>query len=305
MPAWVVLALFAFLGGTFGSFFNVVAWRLPLGMSLSRPRSHCPKCGTSIPWYRNLPVATWVLQRGRCAWCASPIPPRYVLVELFCALLGLGWAFLLLRGHWNDGADAAGWIVFALAGVPVALIDWDTFEIPDGLVVVAGVAAVLARVLFSEFPVQELAGSLRAGLLACGLLYAISFLSRVGLGWVGGWARSCLAGRPSSDRRRHPHLARLLFRWSRFHPDIEALGLGDVSLGLAAGAALGFPAVFLGLPFAAVFGIVGWLLRPRALAETQTRAAGLDSQALPFGPFLVAGFLVAALLLGNGSPPSF
>ena len=49
MPAWVVLSLFTFLGATFGSFFNVVAWRLPLGMSLSHPRSHCPKCGTSIP----------------------------------------------------------------------------------------------------------------------------------------------------------------------------------------------------------------------------------------------------------------
>ncbi len=303
MPAWVVVSLFTFLGATFGSFFNVVAWRLPLGMSLSRPRSHCPKCGTSIPWYRNLPVATWVLQRGRCAWCACVIPPRYVLVELFCALLGLGWAVLLLRGHWANPADAAGWIVFALAGVPVALIDWDTFEIPDGLVVVAGAASVFARMVFSEFPVDELAVSLRAGLLACGLLYAISFLSRVGLGWIGAWARSCLGGRPASDRRRFPRLTRLLLRWSRFHPDIEALGLGDVSLGLAAGAALGFPAIFLGLPFAAIFGIAGWLLRPQDVAIKQTSMVGLDRQALPFGPFLVAGFLMAALLVGNGMQP--
>jgi prepilin signal peptidase PulO-like enzyme (type II secretory pathway) len=218
-------------------------------------------------------------------------------------LLGLGWAVLLLRGHWENPADAAGWIVFALAGVPVALIDWDTFEIPDGLVVVGGAASVLARMLFSDVPVDELAVSLRAGLLACGLLYAISFLSRVGLGWIGAWARSVLAGRPASDRRRFPHWTRLFLRWSRFHPDIEALGLGDVSLALAAGAALGFPAIFLGLPFAAIFGMVGWLLRPQEVARQQTSLAGLDRQALPFGPFLVAGFLVAALLLENGMSP--
>jgi len=305
MPAWAVLPLFAFLGGAMGSFFNVVAWRLPLGMSLSRPRSHCPKCGTPIPWYRNLPVATWVLQRGRCAWCGCRIPPRYALVELFCALLGLGWGVLVLRGHWEVASDAAGWIVFALAGVPVALVDWDTFEIPDGLVVAAGASSVAARLAFSEFPPEEAVRCLREGLLACGLLYAISFLSRVGLGWIGSGARSCLRDRPAADRRRHRVLARLLLRWARFHPDIEALGLGDVSLALAAGAALGFPAVLLGLPFAAVFGMAGWLLRPADLAREQTSQAGLDRQALPFGPFLVAGFLVAALLLGSGGFPRF
>ncbi|MCB9496868.1 MAG: prepilin peptidase [Fibrobacteria bacterium] len=289
------------MGAAFGSFFNVVAWRLPLGMSLNRPGSHCPKCRTPIPWYRNIPVATWLVQRGKCAWCGCRIPLRYVAVEFFCGVLGWTWALLALRGHWPDAASAGGWLAFALSGVPIALIDWDTFEIPDGLVVFALVSSLLARGILAEQPMPELVLALRDALLACGLLYLISFGSRVVLGWMGRWTRTLMRLSPRSWRRGP--LAPLGFRWARFHGDMEALGLGDVSLALAAGAALGFPAIVLGLPFAAVFGMVVHLLRPASVARAQTEGTGLDAQALPFGPFLVAGFLVASVCLQGASIP--
>lgn len=280
-----------------GSFFNVVAWRLPRGMSLSFPPSHCPGCSAPIPWYRNIPVATWLLQRGRCARCGCRIPARYVLVEAFCALLGLGWAALALSGHWADPGMAAGWIVFALAGVPIALIDWDTFEIPDGLVVVAGLGGGLARVLFAETPAETLLPAIRDGLLACGGLYALSFSSRVALGWVGSSSRRILRNTRSRRHGAGRPLVRLLLRWARFDGDVEALGLGDVSLGLSAGAALGVPAVLAGLPIAAVFGLLGHALA--AGVRSRAKNAGLDEFSIPFGPFLVLGFLVASILLGG------
>lgn len=276
-----------------GSFFNVVAWRLPRGMSLAFPPSHCPGCGTSIPWYRNIPVATWLLQRGRCARCGCGIPVRYVLVEAFCALLGLGWAALALSHHWQDPGISAGWIVFALAGVPIALIDWDTFEIPDGLVVVAGLGGASARMLFSD---SSFLAIVRDGLLACGALYALSFSSRVFLGWLGSGARRILRNtRPRRSGAMRP-LVRLLLRWAGFDGDVEALGLGDVSLGLAAGASLGVPAVVVGLPLAAVFGLIGHVFA--AGARSRAKSVGLDEFSIPFGPFLVLGFLAGSLLLG-------
>jgi len=296
------VGLACFLGGAFGSFFNVVAWRLPAGMSLLHPPSHCPKCGTPIPWYRNLPVATWLLQRGRCAACRCRIPIRYVLVEAVCAGLGALWSLAALGGLWDDPALAAGWIVFALAGVPIALIDWDTFEIPDGLVVVAGVLGAGVRLAFADDPILDLPGILRDALLACGALYALSFSARVALGWLGGAARALLR-RGAGGRRKHRFLFAVVLRWARFDADVEALGLGDVSLALAAGGALGFPSILLGLPVAAVFGVIVHVLRPRDRARQQAHQAGLDPQALPFGPFLVAGFLVASVALASGRLP--
>lgn len=286
------------LSAVFGSFFNVVVWRLPRGESIVHPPSHCPGCGTPIPWYRNIPVVTWLVQRGRCAHCGCAISARYVLVEAFCGILGLGWAILALSGLWTDPGLAVAWIVFALAGVPIALIDWDTFEIPDGLVVCAGVGGGLFRIGLSADPWASCIPVLHDGLLAAGFLYAISFSSRVGLAWLGSCVRAILHGtKPRRRRGMVRPVLRLLLRWSRFDVDVEALGLGDVSLGLAAGVALGFQPVLIGLPLAALLGILGHI----AVSGITGRAkdAGLDPQSIPFGPFLVAGFLVAAVLLAG------
>ncbi|MGH7193690.1 MAG: prepilin peptidase, partial [Candidatus Saccharimonadales bacterium] len=75
------------LGAVVGSFLNVVVYRLPRGMSVVRPASRCPACGTPIAPRDNLPVVGWLLLAGRCRACGRPISPRYPLVELVMALL--------------------------------------------------------------------------------------------------------------------------------------------------------------------------------------------------------------------------
>ena len=81
--------LLALLGGCFGSFLNLVAWRLPRQESIVRPPSHCPHCGTRLRWFENLPLLGWFLLRGRCRHCQRPISSRYVLVEWLVAGLGV------------------------------------------------------------------------------------------------------------------------------------------------------------------------------------------------------------------------
>jgi len=76
----VALWLFA-LGGSIGSFLNVVVYRLPAGKSLIVPGSHCPACTHPIRWYDNVPVLGWFVLRGRCRDCGGPISFRYPLVE--------------------------------------------------------------------------------------------------------------------------------------------------------------------------------------------------------------------------------
>src|SRR2546426_12432556 len=81
------VVLLALTGAAVGSFLNVVAHRLPLGLSIVRPRSACPACGVPIASYDNVPIFSWVLLRGRCRSCGSGISARYPVIEALTAAL--------------------------------------------------------------------------------------------------------------------------------------------------------------------------------------------------------------------------
>lgn len=139
----VVLYVFSALFGlVLGSFLNVVIYRLPRHESLVKPGSHCPRCGTAIHWYQNIPVVSWLVLRGRCRSCNEPISIRYPLVE---ALTGITFAFSFWRFgvHWEL---LVAW-VFLAAMIAVALIDYDHMIIPNKIVLpgaVMGLAASIA-----------------------------------------------------------------------------------------------------------------------------------------------------------------
>jgi leader peptidase (prepilin peptidase)/N-methyltransferase len=77
----VVIAFWLFwVGSSVGSFLNVVAWRMPLGIGVNG-RSHCPRCKTQLSMRDNFPVFGWLALGGRCRTCKLPISPRYPIVE--------------------------------------------------------------------------------------------------------------------------------------------------------------------------------------------------------------------------------
>jgi leader peptidase (prepilin peptidase)/N-methyltransferase len=88
-PPWFLRTFAVLLGLIWGSFLNVVIHRLPRGMSLSRPASHCPACNAPIPFYRNIPVVSWLLMRGKAPCCGAPVSARYLLIELAGGLLSV------------------------------------------------------------------------------------------------------------------------------------------------------------------------------------------------------------------------
>jgi len=71
-PMVIVFAL----GLIFGSFANVVIYRLPRGLSIVKPRSFCPSCNKTIPWWGNIPLWSYLILRAKCAFCRAPISPR-------------------------------------------------------------------------------------------------------------------------------------------------------------------------------------------------------------------------------------
>src|SRR5262245_21795604 len=101
---WIFIALMFVLGSAIGSFINVVVYRLPRSLSLTRPASHCPACGRRIRWYDNVPIVGWLKRGGRCRECRDRISPRYPLVELLVAATS---ALVTWSAIEPDGARAA------------------------------------------------------------------------------------------------------------------------------------------------------------------------------------------------------
>ena len=166
------------LGLAIGSFLNVVIHRLPLGQSLSRPRSRCPGCEGQLRSRDNLPVVSWLALRGRCRGCGGPISARYPLVELLTAVLCV--AVVL-----TEGADRDVWLglAFVLLLVPITFIDLDHRIIPNKL---TALGAVVAIALVAILEPGQLAEHLIAGVAAGGflLLAAIAYPAGMGMGDV-------------------------------------------------------------------------------------------------------------------------
>src|SRR5688500_7448860 len=94
----IVTAFLVVVAGVFGlvigSFLNVVAYRVPANISLLR-ESRCPHCDAPIKPWQNVPVASWIALRGKCASCGARISARYPIVE---AITGLAFALVMWWG---------------------------------------------------------------------------------------------------------------------------------------------------------------------------------------------------------------
>ncbi len=261
------------LGACVASFLNVVIYRVPLGRSVVLPRSHCPSCGKTIPWRLNIPILSWLLLRGRCAFCRTAISPRYIIVEVLGGVLFLA-AFLRIFAPGGNAASIAAessfgfalplvylivtwiWISLMIAG---SFIDFDHKLLPDFTTVggmVLGVVFWTAASLSSKTYGFGDFGKYAA------LLYSVSGLA-VGFGLM--WLVRFLGS--------------MAFKR-------EAMGLGDVFLMGAVGAMCGPVAVIVTLILSSVIGSVAGL---SLVALSKTKIGRFVE--IPYGPYICAGCL--------------
>ena len=207
------LCFFVF-GCIVGSFLNVCIHRLPLGMSIVTPPSHCPHCKYSIPWFLNIPLVTWLALKGRCKNCGASISPRYFVVELLTGLMFLAcWLEFGNPLHQYPSMPLALVYAVFLAGLICAtFIDFEHFIIPDEITF-GGVAVGLVASFF--LPQLQNAHTHGAGIL-WGAVGAVA-----GAGIVYGFSRlgKLLFGR---QRLKWPVLSRITFTETCLHlPDKE------------------------------------------------------------------------------------
>ncbi|MEN6625941.1 MAG: prepilin peptidase [Candidatus Sumerlaeia bacterium] len=296
------------LGAAIGSFLNVCIYRIPLGISLSWPGSHCYSCGQPVRWYDNIPLVSYLVLRGHCRHCGAHFSPRYFFVELLTAALVLGAA---LKLNYTLALIPA-WIFTCLLIVGT-FTDIDHWIIPDRITI-GGTAVGL--LLAAAWPIGLAAGNplaegfwwdvpLQARPFVNSALGAIAgFAILYGVGWIGTLI---------------------------FHK--EAMGFGDVKLfamlGSFCGVAYLLHILVISCLIGSVVGLVGmlrgWLARNRPvdpavaplapdpelatrlaaehrLHETERRAlrqaatkpgaVGPVRHHLPFGPSLAIGALI-------------
>lgn len=303
MPYWFMAGIAISLGFAFGSFSNVVIYRLPRGQSVVRPASRCPGCGKPIRGYDNIPVLGWLLLLGKARCCGIRISPRYPLVEVLGGLAA--WAVFETRiitlpmdtVWWRALALFALYFALVLGLICAAFIDLEHMILPDEITL--GGAAV--------------------GILSVPLRGDTTWLASIAgaaIGFVMIWL--------PFDR---------LYRLIRGQP---GMGMGDAKLTLLAGAWFGWPAAVFVFLAGAVQGTIGALVvflaqgrieEPEAVKREreEIRAAieaaegeerrlleeelakdpiadepeeGFGKSRIPFGPFLALA-LIEYLLFGR------
>ena len=136
----MIISVIVFLVGlVFGSFLNVLIYRLPLGISLLKPiGSACPHCNYKIKWYENIPVFSYLFLKGRCSSCSDSISKSYPIVELITAAVTL----MLYSNFWI-GWDMIITISLFYVLIVLSFIDLKYRAVPDYLLIIVVVLAIL------------------------------------------------------------------------------------------------------------------------------------------------------------------
>jgi leader peptidase (prepilin peptidase)/N-methyltransferase len=156
------LIVFVF-GACIGSFVNVVAYRLPRDISITRPRSFCPSCGNTVPLWANIPILAYLGLRGRCTACRAKIPFRHFLTELALASAA---AYLYLN---FPPLDALARYALCAGLFIAALIDYDWRVIPNVITFPGIVLGVLTA--WWVMPEVGWQSSLAGSLIGAGFLF--------------------------------------------------------------------------------------------------------------------------------------
>ncbi len=275
LAAWRIPALFAAaaFGAIWGSFLNVCIARIPRGMSVVTPPSHCFACGARVRARDNIPILSYLLLRGRCRHCGAKFSARHALVEALTAVLSVLvlWCFALDAHGLPLGLRVARYTVyFSFSAVLVVLtfIDLDTKRLPDRITLPAVVVFFLGGFATGE----------------------VGWIERA-IGAVAGYA-----------------VVRLIADAYYYATGREGLGLGDGKLLAAMGALLGWkalPPIVFSASFLGVLVSIPVLLgqrrkhaavpgasdSPQPAEQAPPAQPSLRRSEVPFGPFLAASAL--------------
>ena len=246
-------------GSLVGSFLNVCIHRMPLGESIVKPRSHCPKCMKLIFWFDNIPLVSYIILKAKCRHCKARIHFRYFLVELITALV-----FLLFFIRFNGlSFNFFYYIIFVCGLIVATFVDIQHRIIPDeisvGLMVVGFLMSALRGLELSPFvwSWKPLLNSFLGIIIGGGIIYLTGYLFDI-----------------------------VYFKLLKKPPiqgETESMGGGDIKLMGMIGAFLGWQRALLTFFLAPFFGVVIGVIN----------LVTKKDHTIPYGPFLSLAALLS------------
>lgn len=249
---FIVITILVFITSLcFGSFLNVVIYRLPNNMSLIKPGSHCTTCNTPIKWYDNIPIISYIFLKGRCRYCHSKISIRYPLVEGITAILST-LIFLYYKVEWISLFA----ILLLYAFIAIEEIDRKYLIIPDSIVIFIALISIIETIVYKDGVYGYDNYISKLIMLGISIIFALLIIL----------------------------IEKLLKR--------EVMGGGDLKLIAAVGIFLGYQMTLFGIAIASIIGVIIELGFKKLLKREKDEKG---SSILPFGPYLIIGFLISLL----------
>ncbi len=262
-PMLLVITFIFVMGLVWGSFLNVVIFRMSRGSSPLSGRSICPKCKHQLAWFYNIPLLSYLWLKGRCAYCHKKISIRYPLIEALTGILFVWWFlvgfnfFRLVGSPWSF-IQPIFWLAVGMVLLSIFMTDLLYMVIPFSLNLLLFSLALFYRVSLTGFGIMnpmDLFNALFSGLALCALFLFLQILTRI-------------------------------------IKKIDGFGWGDIYLAPSLGLLLGWPKILPGVFLSFVFGAVAGIL----LIVIGKKKIG---QYIPFGPFLILGTVVALVWGGD------
>ena len=242
-------------GLVFGSFLNVVIYRLPKNKSVLIPRSFCPKCKRNISWHENIPIYSWIKLKGKCSKCKKAISIKYPLTEFATGILFfLSFNAIPNNTYFENFSIPLlfSWILI-LVLLSLSIIDYEFLWIPNSIIIIGFIFGLGASIFLAIYNDQNIMINILESLISAVLGFLIIFL---------------------------------IMQFGAFIFKKPAMGLGDAKLASMIGFWIGFPGVIISIwssfIIAGLFIILGF-------ASKKIK----KGQLIPFGPFLsLTGFLI-------------
>ena len=167
---YILPYFFLFIFGLiFGSFLNVIIYRIPKNISIIKPRSFCPKCKKQIPLYRNIPLLSYIIQKGKCHNCFKKISSNYFIIEL---IIGVLW--MLSFYYFNSLNETIYFNIISTLLIGIAIIDKKEFIIPLELTISSLIIIIMYSLIYGNI-LSNLSGMI-IGLGYLSIIFIITFL---------------------------------------------------------------------------------------------------------------------------------
>lgn len=275
----VIYVLLFSLGACFGSFAGVIISRWPLGISIVSPRSFCTSCQQPLKVWHNIPIVSWLLLRGRCAFCRTSYGLRPLALELVCGL-----CLTALYIKYGVSVALVERFIFFFLLLCLAYIDMDTFCLPHSLLGILLTIGGISSIIYFMWP-ELWVGYQEASylnVLIFGDNSLFSFNDRV-LGLLGGFLSFACVNMIATA---------ILRKTKRLEAHQWAMGWGDPILLAGIGLFVGISHLLLVIFLASALGAVVGIMQ-KMVAKRPALAEDIAEGALPYGPFLaLAGIYV-------------